>query len=272
MFARVLITLRMTVLLLTLTENLASPRLCSSTSTSPLAAGAETAATLTCAAAAIPVPSPPRNAPSRSPAAPTRPQDPATVARSKVEQQRHNHKPVVSSPIDIYRLELELATYPNRNFVYNLLSTLKEGTRIGYTGRRSDRVSPNLISAAQHSDVVSLNLQKEVALGRVAGPYPSPPLPKFQCHPVDVVPKKYSPEWRTIHHLSFPQGTSINDHILKDPYSRSYVRVDDVICILQSLGRGAFLAMTDLKSAFRLIPIHPDYWNLLAFIGNPNTT
>ena len=91
-----------------------------------------------------------------------------------MEQQRLNHKPLVSSPIDIYRLELELATHPNRNFVYNLLSTLKEGARIGYTGPRSDRVSPNLISAAQHPEVVSLNLQKEIALGRLAGPYPSP--------------------------------------------------------------------------------------------------
>ena len=167
-----------------------------------------------------------------------------------MEQQRLNHKPLVSSPIDIYRLELELATHPNRNFVYNLLSMLKEGARIGYTGPRSDRVSPNLISAAQHPEVVSLNLQKEIALGRVAGPYPSPPLPKFQCHSVGVIPKKHSTEWRTIYHLSFPQGTSINDHIPKDPYSLSYVRVDDAIRILQSLGRGAFMAKTDLKSAF----------------------
>ena len=165
-----------------------SPRLCTSTSTSPLAAGAETVANPTCVAAAIPVPTPPRNVPSRSPAAPTRPQDPATVAKSKVEQQRYNHKPVVSCPIDIYRLELELASHPDRNFVYNLLST-QEGARIGYTGPRSDRVFPNLISAAQHPDVVSLNLQKEVALERVAGPYPSPPLPKFQCLPVGVIPK-----------------------------------------------------------------------------------
>ena len=131
MFARVLITLRMSVLLLTLTENLAAPRLCASTSTSPLAARVETAATPTCAAAAIPVPThtPPWNAPSRSPAAPTRPQDRVTPGKSKVEQQRHNHKPLVSSPIDIYHLELKLATHPDRNFVYmyNLLSTLKEG-------------------------------------------------------------------------------------------------------------------------------------------------
>jgi len=144
----------MSVLLLTLTENLASPRLCASTSTSPPAAGAETAATPTCAAAAIPVPSPLRNAPSCSPAAPTRPQDPATVARSKVEQQLHNHKPVVSSPIDIYRLELELATHPEKNFVYNLLSTLKEGAHIGYTRPRSVPGLPEPHSAAQHPDVV----------------------------------------------------------------------------------------------------------------------
>ena len=111
MFAWVVITLKMSVLLLTLTENLASPRLCASTSTSPPAAGAETAATPTCAAAAIPVPTPLRNAPSCSPATPTRPQDPATVARSKVEQQLHNHKPVVSSPIDHVAFLLEVSNW-----------------------------------------------------------------------------------------------------------------------------------------------------------------
>ena len=100
-------------------------------------------------AAALPVPTPPRNAPSHSPAVRTRALDPATVARSKVEQQWHNHKPVVSLPIGIYHLELELATHPDRNFVYNLLSTLKEGACIGYTGPRSDQVSRTLFR--QHS-------------------------------------------------------------------------------------------------------------------------
>ena len=78
-----------------------------------------------------------------------------------------------------------------------------------------------------------------------------------------VVPKKHSTEWRTIYHLSYPPGDSINDHIPKDPFSLSYVRVDDAIHILQSLGKGAFMAKTDLKSAFRLIPIHPNDWSLL---------
>ena len=48
----------------------------------------------------------------------------------------------MSSIIDIYRLKLELADHPDRNFVFNLLTTLKEGARIGYSGPRSVRVSP----------------------------------------------------------------------------------------------------------------------------------
>ena len=136
---------------------------------------------------------------------------------------------------------------------------LREGAHIGYSGPRTHRVSPNLISAAQHPDVVTSNLHRG---------YPwqgsgSIPLPNFQCHPVGVVPKKHSTEWRTIYHLAYRQGTSINDHIPKDPFSLSYVRVDDAISILQSLGRGAFMAKTDLKSAFRLIPIHLNDWSLL---------
>lgn len=40
-------------------------------------------------------------------------------ARSKVEQQRRHQKPLVSSPIDFYRLDLKLTDHPDRNFVFN---------------------------------------------------------------------------------------------------------------------------------------------------------
>ena len=53
--------------------------------------------------------------------------------------------------------------------------------------------------------------------------------------------------------LSYPDGGSINNHILKDPYALQYVWVDNTIHILK----------TDLKSAFCLIPIHPKDWHLL---------
>lgn len=80
-----------------------------------------------------------------------------------------------------------------------------------------------------------------------------------------VVPKKHSSEWRTIYHLSYPEGDSINNHISKElpVYSLHYVRGDNATRILQTLGPSSFMAKGDLKSAFRLIPIHPDDWNLL---------
>ena len=35
------------------------------------------------------------------------------------------------------------------------------------------------------------------------------------------------------------------------------------VILYLTLGPGCFMAKTDLKSAFRLIPVHPDDWNLL---------
>ena len=191
------------------------------------------------------------------------PGTPAIVARNNVLLLSRHQRPKVSTPINVAELQRELCSHPDRNFVNSLLSALTYGARIGYLGPQRARVSRNLISASQHPEVVSANLDKEISLGRVAGPFPSSPLPNFQCHPVGVVPKKHFPEWRTIYHLSYPEGDSINDYIPKDPYSLQYVRVDDAIGALQSLGQGSYMAKTDLKSAFRLIPIHPDDWNLL---------
>ena len=185
------------------------------------------------------------------------------AARNKVLQRQQNQHPAVFTPLNVDKLALELVNHPNRSFVDSLINALGYGTRIGYLGPQKSRVSTNLVSASQHPEVVSANLSKEMRMGRVAGPFSAPPLPNFQCHPIGVVPKKHSTEWRTIYHLSYPQGDSINDHIPKDPYSLQYVRVDDAIRMFQRLGSGAYMAKTDLKSAFRIMPIHPGDWNLL---------
>ena len=201
-------------------------------------------------------------APNSMPQAPNQ-QPRAIAAKNKVEQCQRKQRPTVSTPLDVDKLALELVNHPNRSFVDNLVNALRYGTRIGYLGPQKFRVSNNLISASQHPEVISANLSKEMSLGRVAGPFLSPPLPNFQCHPIGVVPKKHSTEWRTIYHLSYPPGDSVNDHIPKDPYSLQYLWVDNAISISKSLGPGAYMAKTDLKSAFCIMPIHPDDWNLL---------
>ena len=64
-------------------------------------------------------------------------------------------------------------------------------------------------------------------------------------------------------HLSAPLGKSINDHISKENFSLHYASVDDAIHMLSALGKGALMAKVDLKSAFRMVPVWRQDWDLL---------
>ena len=59
-----------------------------------------------------------------------------------------------------------------------------------------------------------------------------------------------------IMHLSYPYGESINDFIDEDKTSTSYQQFDDAIRLVQKCGQGCFMAKGDIKSAFKLAPIH----------------
>ena len=85
----------------------------------------------------------------------------------------------------------------------------------------------------------------------------------MQCHPIGVVLKKVPRKWRTILHLSYQEGDSINDFIPKADYTLHYVTVDTAISIIKTLGQGAWLSKVDIESAFRIIPLHLSQWNLL---------
>ena len=84
------------------------------------------------------------------------------------------------TPINVNRLEIALADHPNRVFVSNLLQTFRLGANIGFFGQRSPRFSRNLPTALAQPDIVKANLDKEVSLGRLAGPFSTPLFPNFQ--------------------------------------------------------------------------------------------
>ena len=65
-----------------------------------------------------------------------------------------------------------------------------------------------------------------------------------------------------IHHLSFPHGGSVNDFIPSEFCSVHYASVDDAIRNIRKLGIGCALAETDIRSAFRIIPVHPKKYRL----------
>ena len=108
-----------------------------------------------------------------------------------------------------------------------------------------------------------MKLSKELAASRIAWPFRSPPFPSFRVSPLGVLPKKVPGAFRLIHHLSFPKGRSVNNGIAAEDTSVRYATVADAIRIIKLAGPGCFLAKTDIKSAFRIIPIHPNDYRLL---------
>ena len=71
------------------------------------------------------------------------------------------------------------------------------------------------------------------------------------------MPKKDG-KWRLIHHLSFPNGESVNDFIDKDLCSVKYTSFDTVVDSVSLIGKNCLLGKVDIKNAFRLLPVHID--------------
>ena len=166
------------------------------------------------------------------------------------------------TPIQVNRL-IPLLTKYHQGLTLYLCSGFQHGFPIHSEGPRLASVAPNLLSAQQHPHVVDEKLAKELAAHRLAGPFDTPPFPNLRISPLGVVPKKTPGAYRLIHHLSYPQGSSVNDGIAFEHSTVSYARVDDAIKLIKQAGRGCFLAKTDIQNAFRIIPIRPADYNLL---------
>ena len=166
------------------------------------------------------------------------------------------------TPIIINRLTPFLAGY-NKVAASYLINGFTNGCPIHFEGFRKDFFAPNLLSAHEHPEAVDSKLLKELAAHRLAGPFVQPPFSPFRISPLGVVPKKVPGEYRLIHHLSYPSGDSINDGISQQNSSVAYSRVDDAVKLIKNIGHGSFLAKTDIKNAFRIIPIQPADYDLL---------
>ena len=86
--------------------------------------------------------------------------------------------------------------------------------------------------------------------------------------PLGLQPKKVQGEFRVIHHLSYPKGESINDGIPRHSATVKYSSVGQAIKNIISIGPRCYMAKTDIKSAFRIIPVQPSDYHLLGFYWN----
>ena len=162
----------------------------------------------------------------------------------------------------VERLDFFLSGY-NHSIAVFLSSGFREGFPLHYEGDPGCSDANNLISATENPDVVDAKISKELKAGRLAGPFRTRPFYPFRISPLGVVPKKTPGEFRLIRHLSYPRGSSVNDGISPDHTSVSYATISDAIRHIKAAGRGCFLAKTDVKNAFRIIPICPVDYSLL---------
>lgn len=152
-----------------------------------------------------------------------------------------------------------LKDHPDVELAQYLLAGITEGFRIGFDHTHTCvSAKSNLLSAEQNPEVVRAYLQEEVDLGRVIGPLPKESSHGIHISPFGVIPKSGKPgKWRLIVDMSSPRGQSINNGISEELSSLSYISVDDVARVVALLGRNTLLAKVDIKSAYRMVLVHP---------------
>ena len=145
------------------------------------------------------------------------------------------------------------------------MSGFKDGFSLSNQKFTPTQPPKNLKSAFQHPEIVDNKIKKECALGRIAGPFISPPLDNMVFSPLGLQPKKLQGEFRVIHHLSYPKGESINDGIPRHLATVKYSSVGQAIKNIITIGNSCYMAKTDIKSAFRIVPVAPSDYHLLGF-------
>ena len=153
-----------------------------------------------------------------------------------------------------------LDAHPDGEFANFLRRGIRHGFRVGYDPSHSLRGSArNHQSVANNKDAVDRYVQHEVVCGKLATTSS-----RVHTNPIGLIPKPAQPgKFRLIVDLSAPAGHSVNDGISPELCSLSYASVDDAACLLRHYGRGTLMAKLDLRSAYRMVPVHPhDQWLL----------
>ena len=163
-----------------------------------------------------------------------------------------------------------------------LVKGFSNGFDLGYRGPwnqkdQSDNIPLNS-EVGTHQDIWQ-KVMKEVGLARFSGPYLKIPFEFFVQSPIGLVPKAGN-QSRLIFHLSYDfkgGGMSINHHIRQEFCSVKYRDMDHAVqtcldILKNNPGAALWFGVSDLKSAFHLIPLSKQFWLLLLLKAkDPNT-
>lgn len=83
-----------------------------------------------------------------------------------------------------------LSVYSNQSIADELKNGFRFGFYLHYEGSKISTTLTNLMSVKVHPKVVKEKLDKEIAMGRIAGPFNYEPLGNLRLSPIGVVAKK----------------------------------------------------------------------------------
>ncbi len=168
------------------------------------------------------------------------------------------------SPLQLDFWHENLDSCPDLELKSKCYDGLQNGVDIECEGHITGRVCDNWPSALEHDIEVSKFIHNNLSLGRVVGPWSHPPCDGYVASPIGAFIRSGSNKVRVIHDLSYPAGDSINDHIDPDKFNLQYVTVDDAAKMCSQFHE-AWMAKSDLASAFLHVLVKPQYWHLLGF-------
>ena len=152
----------------------------------------------------------------------------------------------IHTPLRMDKWSAALRSHPNRVSAEVLVEGLWTGVQIGHNPvHLCKRARTNCRSAHDHPEVIDRYLANELALRRVAGPFPDN-FSGIMISRFGVIPKPGQPgKWRLIVDLSAPALASVNDGITLDS-GMAYSSVADAAQIILQLGQGTEMAKIDI--------------------------
>ena len=143
-----------------------------------------------------------------------------------------------------------LRDHPDWNLVYFIISGFRNGFSLCSNAPHRNFDAVNLKSAHDNPEVLLQKVSKEVAFGRVLGPFRRWPLPFLFTSPLGLVKKTHQPigqpkKWHLITHLSSPPGMGVN-HFIKDvDASVQYASFNEALHLVRVQGEGCFMVKSD---------------------------
>ena len=159
--------------------------------------------------------------------------------------------------MNVYELRQHLveSRYPVR-LTNILIDGFTNGFPLHHSGPMNNLASTSNNVPVELEQILLEKINLEIDKGRIMGPFISSPFNSFNISPISLREKSTPGKYRMIHNLSYPHdGSSINANIEEVQKSVKYSSIREAIDLLARVSDVVYMCKTDIKDAFRMLPI-----------------